>query len=200
MKLVPLVLCLAFSACVKTTPEDSGRFKGERGKTSSKARKTTTTTKLDYLPPKIPDSHTPLAESLIFPIKANPKHTSFLMDSNDHKKITFSAEPSDQALNLVAMLSGNVSLTTENGKHKLSLSDSKNPESKTFHFELSEKNTTFIISDGASVRQTDKLASTTSPIIFYVRNQGKLDIICLNNIQNAQMKIIKNFPDHPECQ
>ena len=200
MKFILPFLCFILSACGGVPPEESGRFKGDRGKVTAKARETKTTraTRVGYPRAKNSGVNTSASENLIFPIKLSAKHTAFHMSSIDHKKVTFSVEPSDQPFTLVSVLSGTVSLTTENGWHKLSLTPSP-ASGKTFHFELSEEDTTLIASDGVSVSQQDKLASTTAPIIFYVKKQGELDILCLH-IQAAQVRVIKNFLDHSDCQ
>ncbi len=140
----------------------------------------------------------------MFPFYFTPSHTSLSVKSNDNERMTISAEPSDEPIELKASLSGQVFLTSSNGAHTLILSHA--PSNRAYYFELEEARTT-LTATGGNIKQGNTLAKTTAPLTWYVKKNDKLTVFCfplealLREIQRKGLKtnIIKEYPDHPDC-
>lgn len=139
-------------------------------------------------------------ESLGFPIIINTTvHSDLSITSSDNEKMSIAVEPSEKPMKVVAGMSGQLSLSTENGVHTLILSSST--ISEVIYLELTEENTELKVSNGVSVNLTQVLAHTTNPLIFYVKKNEELTVICFPIETLAQkINVKKNFADHKDCQ
>jgi len=169
--------------------EDRRRFRGSREKIET---------------PKKRDNRPEVRENSIknlgFPIMINPTvHRDLSITSTDNKKMYISVEPSEKPMEVVAGMSGQLSLSTENGVHTFILSSSTS--SKAIYLELTEENTRLkVINDVSSVNQTQVLAQTTSPLIFYVKENEELTVICFPiEVLEKTINVKKGFADHPDC-
>ncbi|MCZ0932878.1 MAG: hypothetical protein OXJ52_06990 [Oligoflexia bacterium] len=206
MKLISLFLVFVFTTgCVWTT-EDESQFRGQRDKLKKPKVRSTLGEKTDIVatpshPPVAPkpSAPAPSAESLIFPLIPSASHSSFLLKSSDHKKISFSAKPDTHPLSLIAGLSGTVSLNTQNGVHYLSLTPSQS--SKILHFELSEEGTTVETSNQAQVTQGQVLMKSNQPIVFYITENSETNLLCINTTQlETVLTVTKELPDTEDCE
>ena len=206
-----LLIALAFSlsSCLKEEErkyEDEGRFQGGRTKQEQPKPRTPlgtpskTTVVSDNQQPVNAASPTgeSASESLIFPVNLSSEHNSLSLQSSDNQKFTISAEPKEKPINLVASLSGRLSITTTENLHTLVLSPTTS--SKILYAELTVENTTLLATNGSTLNQRQTIATTKNPIVFYVKENKELTVLCfpINKI-SEQIQVAKNFKDHPNC-
>ena len=138
-------------------------------------------------------------ESLIFPISLTAENKISLASIDKrHKKFSISSTDQNEAIQLIAGLSGLVEIKTENGVHILSIQATKN--TKTLYFELNETTTKLKVESKTQVTQTDLLAETKKPIIFYIKEGELFKTLCFP-IEDVLKKanLTRNFSDHPAC-
>ena len=197
-----LLIALAFnlSSCLPEE-EDSRRFKEGRSKREGSRKRT-------KRPTIVSDNQQPVntasptgesaSESLIFPVTLSSEHNSLSLQSSDSQKFTISAEPKEKPINLVASLSGTLSITTTENLHTLVLSSTTS--SKILYAELTVENTTLLATNGSTLNQKQTIATTKNPIVFYVKENKELTVLCFSiNKISEQVQVAKNFTDHPNC-
>ncbi len=205
-----------------TTEEDGGRrFRDGRVKTDSKDRKqgskpptssdsvvetevettpTTSTSPRGSTPPLPPPPAKvqPVEENMPFPVVLNTKHTSISIESGAGLTSVISAEPQANPVDLVAGKKGQLSISTQNGKHYLTLSLANS--TKTFHYDLVENQTTLKVTNGKNVNPRELLAKTTGAVIFYIKQDKRPVKLCFSiNSMPPGIKVINNFPKFPGC-
>ena len=193
------------TSCVWTKQNDNTNHPGQRSKLkkpkprlSPKAKTDIAVTPNNSPAPLSPSAPAPAVESLIFPIIRSASHNSFLLQSSDHKKISFSAKPNTHPLSLIAGLSGTVSLSTQNGTHYLSLTPSQGR--KILHFELSEDGTTVETNNQSQVTQGQFLMKSIKPIVFYIEENSEISLLCINTTQiEKDITVIKELPKTDNC-
>ena len=213
---IPLLpfLFVAISGCefrYSQEKTESNNFSGNRVKIKGKRARATpnkqkTVVKATTSPEQSADPQTaspqdnsePQVESLIFPFTLTSNHNSLLVKSSDNKKISFHAKPETEPISLIAGLSGTISLNTENGVHYLDLIPDKGDQ--TLHFELSEEGTTVEIQNQAQVSQSQILMKSNKPIVFYVKTNSEIDLLCMNTADlEERLTVVKELPDANEC-
>ena len=173
-----LIFALFISSCIQDE-NNFNQFRDERGKTTLIERT--------------------FKESLIFPISLTAENKVFLASIDKrHKKFSISSTDQNEAIQLIAGLSGLVEIKTENGVHTLSIQATKN--TKTLYFELNETATKLKVKSKTQVTQTDLLAETKKSIIFYVKENKLFTTLCFS-IEDVSKKtsLIRDFSDHPDC-
>ena len=201
MKIIILALFL-FSTVSCIVKDDKTQFPGERSKFSGKKARVTPTIEnasgTASTPSPTQTTPSTTTEALFFPFQFNSHHSSILLKSSDHQKISFSAEPSNFPLSLVAGFSGTVSLNTRNGIHYLSLTPRQG--NSILHFELSETGTAVKTTNQAQVRQKQILMESNKPILFYITNNSELSLLCLDTSQLEKVFTVKKeLPKASEC-
>ena len=195
-----VILSFSLLSCPRTdeNEEDNRRFRGGRTKIDHSTKRNTNKIRLATAGEQSQQGSSDGSE-LDFPIIINPaNHSDLSITSSDNKKLSIAVEPSEEPMTVVAGWSGQLSLSTENGVHTLTLSSPTN--SKIIYLELTEENTDLRVSDGSNVNQRQVLAQTTSPLTFYVKEGEELALICFP-IEELEKKINvkKKFADHRDC-
>ena len=142
-------------------------------------------------------------ETLIFPVlpeRIDSEQVTLYLDQigEDYKKVSISAKPDGEQLRLIAGLSGHLSLdTVDKDIYTFTI---KSLHKKNLYFELHEKYSIFAVAAGTEVAQKEVLAVTVKPIVFYVKENGDLSVLCLSvDSISPEVKVINNFPRHPAC-
>ena len=205
MKIIVFLLSLSMTACIQVKEEQTA-FRAGRNKLS--AKKIRLTPKANSLIVSKPADKQPsappttgaqtLPEKIIPPFTLTPSHTVLFLKSDDYKKFNISVEPNTQPFNVVAGLSGTVSLRIENGTYYLSLTP--NQGSKTLYYELSQTGTAVKTMDQAKVSQGQTLMTSLKPVVFYVKDRSDIQTLCFDIAHSDQtLTIKKELPNTDEC-
>ena len=211
MKFLLLGLFIFSISCIRLPNEEGAQFSGGREKKETRARnrveqnpEIATAEEPSPVVETVGTTEAPVnidkssSENLIFPFQLSSLHSSLLIKSSDHKKISFSVDPKHQPLTLLAGLSGSVSLNTSNGTHYLKLTPTNG--NVTLHFELSEAGSTLQTKDKAQVSQGQVLVKSTKPILYYISSNSEISVLCLNTSGLEQIiKVVKDLPKTDKC-
>lgn len=143
---------------------------------------------------------TPLREDFIFPFRLTNKHSSLILKSSDHEKISFSVKPETEPLALIAGFDGKVSLKKNNGIIYLSLTPHNNTTNQVFYFELNEKESLVEVEDKSSVSEGQVLMLSPKAITWYVEENEQISVLCINTSQLEKViEVVKELPKTEQC-
>ena len=196
------ILSFCIPSCINDA-EDNRRFRGDRNKSelSGKRKRTTKFSEKESSQKENPQQASQENSNkgaLVFPFSLSSEHTAIkLLIDEEHEKITVSAEPKEKPISLIAGFSGELSVTTNAETHTIAIHSKNN---KILVFELSIENTKLLVANSVNIAQKEQIAESANPIVFYVKENEKLTILCLSvNKLSTTIKVIKNFTDHPDC-